>query len=249
MPKQKPDKRLATIRNTVIAFVALIVVLVGGYGLFRSTALDIGDEFVEGTHYGVIPDAPAVPDHGPIRVTELFSYGCVHCRNFDPIVADWLQNVPADVKFERIPVTFQPLWKELAQTYYALESTNALAENHDRIFKAIHDNAKQFLSPDMMADFVAGHGITREEFLRVYGSPATTRALAVGEQRARRSAATSVPSLMVADHYLVNMDSVPRKRAFDVVSFLLAKIRADRAAPAAVPTPPAAVPTPPIAAP
>jgi thiol:disulfide interchange protein DsbA len=233
LAKRKPDKRLATIRNAVIAFVALIVVCVGGYGLFRSTAIDIGDEFVEGTHYRVIAGAPAVPDRGPIRVTEFFSYGCVHCRNFDPIVVDWLQTAPKDVKFDRIPVTFQPLWRELAQDYYTLESTNALAENHDRIFKAIHDNGKQFLSPEIMADFVAGHGITREEFLRVFGSPATAHAMAIGEQRERRSTANSVPTLMVADHYLVNMDSVPRKRAFDVVNFLLSKIRTDRAALAA----------------
>lgn len=247
MAKAKPDKRLATIRNAVIAFVALVVVLVGGYGLFRSTALDIGDEFVEGTHYRVIDSSPAVPNQGPIRVTELFSYGCIHCRNFDPIVADWLQNLPADVKFDRIPATFQPLWPELAKDYYALESTNALAENHERIFKAIHDNGKQFLTPEMMADFVAGHGITREEFMRAFDSPATTHAMTVGEQRARRSTANSVPSLMVADHYLVNMDSVPRKRAFDVVNFLIAKIRADRAAaaPAAGPaTTPAPTPAP-----
>jgi thiol:disulfide interchange protein DsbA len=230
LAKPKPDKRLATIRNAVIAFVVLVVVLVGGYGLFRSTALDVGDEFVEGTHYRVIDDAPAVPNQGPIRVTELFSYGCIHCRNFDPIVADWLQSIPADVKFDRIAATFQPLWAELAQDYYALESANALAENHERIFKAIHDNGKQFLSPEMMADFVAGHGITREEFLRAFNSPAVTHAMAVGVQRERRSTANSVPSLIVADHYLVNMDSVPRKRAFDVVNFLIAKIRADRAA-------------------
>jgi thiol:disulfide interchange protein DsbA len=254
LAKAKPDKRLATIRNAVIAFVALVVVCVGGYGLFRSTALDIGDKFVEGTHYAVIDGAPAVPDHGPIRVSEFFSYGCIHCRNFDPIVTDWLRNAPADVKFERVPVTFQPLWRELAQDYYTLESTNALADNHERIFKAIHDNGKQFLTPETMADFVAGHGITREEFLRVFASPATAHAMAVGEQRERRSTANSVPTLMVADHYLVNMDSVPRKRAFDVVDFLVAKIRADRAAQLATPAVPAATPvappdTPPAAVP
>jgi len=243
LAKAKPDKRLANIRNTIFAFVVVIVVCVGGYGLFRSTGLDIGDKFVEGTHYRAIDDSPPVPDHGPIRVTEFFSYGCVHCRNFDPIVNDWLATLPKDVKFERVPVTFQPLWKELAQDYYTLESANALAENHERIFKAIHDNGKQFSSPEMMADFVAGHGITREEFLRVFGSPATAHAMAVGEQRERRSTANSVPSLMVADHYLVNMDSMPRKRAFEVVNFLVDKIRTDRAAAAATPVAaPAATP-------
>jgi thiol:disulfide interchange protein DsbA len=250
LAKAKPDKRLANIRNGVIAFVALIVVCVGGYSLFRSTGLDIGDEFVEGTHYTVIKDAPPVSDRGPILVTEFFSYGCIHCKNFDPIVTDWVKSAPADVKFERIPATFQPIWKELGQDYYTLESTNALAENHERIFTAIHDNGKQFLSPEMMADFVAGHGITRDEFLRVFNSPGIAHAMAVGEQRERRATVNGVPSLMVADHYLVNMDSVPRKRAFKVVDFLIGKIRTDRAAQGAAPVATAAtLPAPAPAAP
>jgi protein dithiol oxidoreductase (disulfide-forming) len=226
--KTKPDRRLATIRNGVIAFVALIVVVVLGYGLFRSTGLDVGSEFVEDTHYYVIDDAPPVPRSGPIRVTELFSYGCIHCRNFDPIIQDWLRTIPPDVQFDRVPVTFSPIWSQLAQAYFALQSTNALEQNHNRLFTAIHDNGKQFLSPEMIADFVAGHGVTRDAFLRAYSSPATARAVADATQRERRSKATGVPTLMVADHYMVNLNSVPRKRAFDVVDFLVAKIRADR---------------------
>jgi protein dithiol oxidoreductase (disulfide-forming) len=228
--KPKPDKRLATIRNGVIAFVVLIVVIVLGYGLFRSTGLDVGSEFVEGTHYDVIDGAPPVPSSGPIRVTELFSYGCVHCMNFDSIVEDRVRTLPPDAAFDRIPVTFSSVWSNLAQAYYALESTGALAQNHERLFKAIHDNGKQFLSPEMIADFVAGHGVSREDFLRAFSSPAVTRRMTDGAQRERRSGATGVPSLMVADHYMINMNSVPRKQAFDVVDFLIAKISAERAA-------------------
>ena len=50
-----------TIRNGIIAFVVLIVVVVGGYGLFRSTAIDVSGEFVEGTHYKVIEGTRRCP--------------------------------------------------------------------------------------------------------------------------------------------------------------------------------------------
>ncbi len=233
MSKTKPDKRLITIRNAVIAGVVLIVIVVGGYGLFRSTAIDVSGEFVEGKQYKVIDSAPPVPLSGPIRVTEFFSYGCVHCRNFDPIVVDWSSSVPKDVVFERSPVTFSPSWGLLAQSYFALESTHALEENHERIFKAIHDNGKQFLTLETVADFVKDHGVTRDDFLKACNSPGTARAVAEASRRERALRINGVPSLTVADHYAIDMDSVPRKKAFEVVDFLIAKIKAERAARAA----------------
>jgi thiol:disulfide interchange protein DsbA len=226
----KTERRVKLIRNSSIAVIVLIVVVVGGYGLFFSAAVDMSGDLVEGTHYFVIDGAAPIPPSGPIRVTELFSYGCIHCRNFDPIVADWLQHEPAGVQFDRIPVSFSPAWAILAQTYFALESVGALAQNHQRLFTAIHDNGKQFDSPEAIADFVAGHGVSRDDFLRAYNSPAVRRQLTEAAARERASHANGVPSLMVGDYYMVDMRSVPRKRAFDVVDFLVAKIKNERAA-------------------
>ncbi len=227
LTKSKPDKRLITIRNGVIAFAVLIVAVVGGYGLFRSTAIDVSGEFVEGTHYKII-DGTTAPSVGPIRVTEFFSYGCVHCRNFDPMVNDWLRGAPKEAAFDRSPVSFSPEWSLLAQTYFTLQSLNALDENHERIFKAIHDNAKQFYTAETIADFVDGHGISRDAFLTAFNSPAIVKSATEAGRRERALHVNSVPYLTVADHYAVNMDTVPRKKAFDVVNFLVAKARAER---------------------
>ncbi len=230
---KKPDKRLMTIRNSVIGGVVLIAAVIVGYGLFRSTAIDVSGEFDEGKQYKVIPSGAPVPLSGPIRVTEFFSYGCVHCRNFDPEVNDWLDDAPKDVLFERSPVTFSPTWALLARSYYALANTNALEQNHERIFKAIHDNRKQFPTLESVADFVNGNGVTRDDFLRACNSPATGRSMAEASRRERALRVVSVPTLTVADHYEINLEAVPRKKAFEVVDFLVAKIRADRAARAA----------------
>src|SRR5262249_54791981 len=54
LSQSKPTKRVANMRNGVIAFVALLIVVVVGYGLFRSSAVDVSGDFVEGTHYKVI---------------------------------------------------------------------------------------------------------------------------------------------------------------------------------------------------
>jgi thiol:disulfide interchange protein DsbA len=230
LSSKKGQMRLITIRNGVIAFVVVVVAIVVGYGLLRSTAVDVSGEFVEGTHYRVI-DGAVLATSGPIRVTELFSYGCVHCRNFDPMVAEWVESKPDWIEFDRIPVTFSPVWAQLAQAYFALLSLDALEQNHARIFAAIHDNGKQFLSPEMIADFVDGHGVTREAFLRAYSSPEVSRAVTEAAARERRARVNGVPAVMVEDYYMVDMNNVPRKKAFEVAEFLARKIRDERGAP------------------
>src|SRR5690349_9891365 len=47
-------------------------------------------------------DAPA----GKIEVLEFFSYSCVHCHNFEPLLEDWEKRKPADVVLRRTPVAF-----------------------------------------------------------------------------------------------------------------------------------------------
>ena len=96
-----------------------------------------------------------------------------------------------------------------------------LAQNHERLFRAIHDNGRQFLSPGQIADFVDGHGVSREGFLAAYGSAEVRRALARNEARQNRLGIASVPSLTVADKYRINMD-VGRRQSLEVADHLVA---------------------------
>ncbi|MEZ5559532.1 MAG: thiol:disulfide interchange protein DsbA/DsbL [Pseudomonadales bacterium] len=215
----RQSRQVTRTRNTIIAFVALVAIIVIGYGTLYSTGVTEG-EFAEGEHYRVIEDAKPRRPGAPIEVREFFSYGCIHCRNFDPLIEEWLQTLPADVRFERSPVVFSPMWTLLAQTYFALDALGALAENHQRLFRAIHDNGRQFLSADMLADFVDGHGVTREQFLEAFNSAPVRRKVGATEQLQRELGIASVPTLVVDDRYVVGMD-VGRKTALDVVNHLI----------------------------
>lgn len=213
------DRQVSRVRNAIIAFVALVVVLVIGYGMIYSTGLTEG-EYRAGTHYEIIEGARGRRPGEPIRVREFFSYGCVHCRNFDPLVEDWKANLPEGVVFERTPVAFSPMWTLLAGTYITLEELGALEQNHDRLFRAIHDQGRQFLSPEMVADFVDGYGVSREEFLRTFESGRVRARLRQAEQAQRDLQIAGVPTLVVDDKYRVGME-VGRRRALDVVDHLI----------------------------
>ncbi len=230
MARKKPQ--LNRVRYTIVGFVVILVVALLGIGVFYSTDPST-DEYREGEHYRVVdttsPDLPLRDSKGRIPVTEYFSYGCIHCRNFDPLVENWRATLADDVKFERSPVAFSPLWSLLAQAYFSLDSLNALEQNHPRFFHAIHDQGIQFLSLEMIADFVDGHDVTREEFLRSSRSPRVRRAVALAEQRARELAISGVPTLVVANRYVI-LNEVGRKNSLAVADFLINRERGAKGA-------------------
>lgn len=226
------DKQITTIRWAILGGAAVLAATVAVWGLVYSTGSGMDGSIVEGEHYRVVADPPRRRPGAPIVVTEFFSYGCIHCRTFQPLVHAWRESLAEDVQFERAPVTFSPDWAVLAQTYLALEQTGALQRNHERLFRAIHDNGRRFATPGQVADFVDGNGVTREAFLAAYNSDAVKRKLARNEGRQRKLAIASTPTLVVADKYVVDMD-VGRRRSLEVADHLVALERqaANQAAP------------------
>jgi thiol:disulfide interchange protein DsbA len=222
MAKRK-EHQVTRIRNTIIALVVAVVVLVLGYGTLYSTGVTEG-EYQAGTHYEVIEDARGRRPGEPILVQEFFSYGCVHCRNFDPLIEEWRDSLPEGVAFQRTPVAFSPVWTLLGRTYITLDETGALTQNHERLFRAIHDNGRQFLSAEMVADFVDGYGVSRDEFLRAFESPAVLRRLRQAEIDQRAMGISSVPTLVVDGKYRIGME-VGRKTSLDVADHLIAQER------------------------
>lgn len=215
------EQRMRVLRWSILGTIGVIVAGVLIWGLVYSIGSVDGGEIVEGEHYDVVADAPRRRPGAPVTVTEFFSYGCVHCRSFDPLIEDWRKDLGDGVAFERVPVAFSPEWAMLGQAYLALKQAGALAQNHERLFRAIHDNGRQFLSAGQIADFVDGHGISREAFLAAYGSAEARRALARNEARQNRLGIASVPSLTVADKYRINMD-VGRRQSLAVADHLVA---------------------------
>ena len=214
-------RKVNRLRNGIIGFVIALAAAVVGYGLFYSVGgVDPGD-IVEGEHYRLIEDPPRRRPEDPIVVTEFFSYACVHCKNFQPLVEDWVSDLPDDVRYERSAVSFSAAWAMLAKTYFALEQEGALEANHERIFRAIHDNGRQLGTLAEIADFVAGRGIERQAFVDAYNSREVRRKTAGEDTRQRRLGIVSTPTVVVADRYAVGME-VGRRRALEIVDHLIA---------------------------
>ncbi len=219
------ERRVQQLRRALVGGLALLAGGILIWGLIYSLGSVDPGEIVENTHYQTILDAPEPRPGKPVRVTEFFSWACIACRNFDPAIEAWRETLPEGVIFERAPVAFTTDWAVLQQAWLILHDANALAENHERLFRAIHDNGKSFPNLQSVADLVDGRGISREAFLAAARNPRLQRRQSRLEQRRAQLGVNSVPALVVADKYLVNM-GVGRRQSLLVADHLIKQAQA-----------------------
>lgn len=222
------DKKVRRVRNIAVISCALIVGLVVGYGILYSTGL-IDNAGSDGfsDDYTLIESAEPRRRGSPVVVSEYFSYGCIHCKSFDPLVQEFKPSLPSGSRFDQVPVTFNPSWSLLARAHLALRAIDGLDSNHDRLFNAIHNSNRQFTSAEQLADFVDGKdGVTKKAFLDAYNSSAVRRRLGKIDADLRTLGITSVPSLIVDGRYKVDM-SVGRKQSLEVARHLVDKVLAE----------------------
>lgn len=138
---------------------------------------------------------------GTIEVIEFFWYGCPHCNRFEPMLERWLQQLPADVSFRRVPVAFRDAFVVHQRIYYALEALGRVDELHRKIFFEIHDRKNPLNTEAAAANFVANHGVDRDQFITAYRSPEVEKKALYARQLSDRYKIDGVPTLGVAGRY------------------------------------------------
>jgi protein dithiol oxidoreductase (disulfide-forming) len=153
-----------------------------------------------------LPISPPQPGDSPgkIEVLEFFSWGCPHCRDFNPLVTRWVEKLPKEVVFKKVPVTFgRAAWSNLARLYYALDGLGELKRLDEAVFAAIHVNHADLFTANSAAAWAKQQGIDPRRFNDAFNSFSTETRLARAEQLARAYKVDSVPMLTVAGRYKV----------------------------------------------
>ena len=188
-------------------------------------------DFKVGRDYQVISHSQIVPKTGPkevVEVKEFFSYACPACYHFDPILEKWLAKKPAYVKFERIPIVFQPSWRILASAYYIAKMLGVEKQLTPAIFKAIHVEGQNLSNPKLQEDFFVKHGVTQQEFESMASfSPGIDAQLLRSDTLMRDYQIMSAPTLVVDDRYKVDPSLVSGDpaRFLQIVDYLIEKVR------------------------
>lgn len=161
--------------------------------------------FEEGVHYERLPIPVDTRDDARVEVVEVFSYACIHCKNFQSNIDRWRQDLPEHVDFYRMPATFNASWAALAQAYYTAEALGVTEQVHDPIFRAIHDRGVNLAEPALMAElFETAAGITPDQFNQVYNSFSVRSRVQQADARGRAYRLSGTPTLIVDGRYRVD---------------------------------------------
>jgi len=190
-----------------------------------------------GIDYEILPTPQPTYGEGKIEVAEVFSYACIHCAQFQPVVDVWLKKLPKDVRYEYVPAVFQKVWENFARAFFAAKALGVQERTHDAIFKAVHiDHTVKEPSPEGIADWYATQGVDRAKFLDTMNSFGVTAMVNRAKQFAMRTGIDGTPTMIVAGKYKVNVNA---ERGFEgmlaTVDYLVARERtlsATTAAPA-----------------
>ena len=194
--------------------------------LFGMTA-NAAEPIQAGKQYVELSSPVPVSKPGQIEVVELFWYGCPHCYHFEPTINPWIEKLPKDVNFIRIPALFGGLWNVHGQLFITLESMKVENKVHAAIFEAIQKGGKKLATPEEMAEFLATRGIDKDEFLKTYNSFGVKSQMEKAKKLAMAYQISGVPVLIVNGKYRFDISSSGGpEQALDVADQLIAKERA-----------------------
>lgn len=164
---------------------------------------------------------------GKIEVVELFWYGCPHCYSFEPEVNPWVEKLPKDVNFKRIPAMFGGPWDAHGQMFLTLEAMGVEHKVHAAVFEAIQKQRKQLTKLDDMADFLATQGVDPDKFRATFNSFAIKGQVVQAKELAKKYEITGVPSMVVNGKYRFDLRTAGGPQGvLNVADYLIDKERA-----------------------
>ena len=216
-------------RNLILSAALVTATLFGMTAQAADVPLEAGKTYTQLSN----PVPVAVP--GKIEVVEMFWYGCPHCYAFEPTINPWVEKLPADVHFVRLPAMFGGPWDAHGQLFLTLDAMGVENKVHAAVFNAIQKEGKRLTDKNDMADFVATLGVDKDKFLQTFDSFAIKGQIVKAKELAKKYEISGVPTMIVNGKYRFDIGSTGgSENALNVADQLIAKERAEeKAAPTA----------------
>lgn len=149
-------------------------------------------------------EAPQPVSGNQVTVQEFFFYGCSHCYNLHPKLAEWEKTMPENVKLAHVPVIFRDSMEPMARTFYALESLGQIHQLHDPLYRAWNVDNLKLSEETQIFDFVSAQGVDREKFSAAYNSQTTQDKVAHARQLSGNYKINGTPTLIVDGKYVIS---------------------------------------------
>lgn len=183
--------------------------------------------FVAGEHYIVLDEPVATRDSSKVEVVEMFSYGCSHCYEFEPIIKGWGKQQADDVDFWFFPAVWSRAMKLYAKAFYTIDELDVAGKIHLPLFTAIVIEQRSIRNESDLANFFASYGVGKKAFTEAFNSTAVEDQARQAEERVRSYKPAGVPEVVVNGKYRVDrMRAGGYQQMLEVIDYLVEKERA-----------------------
>jgi cyclophilin family peptidyl-prolyl cis-trans isomerase len=182
------------------------------------------DEYIAGEHYIVLDKPVATRDSSKIEVVEMFSYGCPHCYEFEPLIKAWSKKQASKIDFWFFPAVWNESMKLFARAFYTAYYLNIAEKIHMPLFKAVVIEQKNLSKESMMVDFFIQYGIDKKTFTEAFNSTDVANQVKLAEERVDHYKPSGAPEIIVNGKYRIDrMRAGGIKEMLAVADYLINK--------------------------
>lgn len=176
-------------------------------------------------NFQILKSAVPVSTADKIEVLEFFHYGCSHCHDFEPLVARWVERLPNDVAFIRVPAVWGKPLEALARLHYTLLATKRL-DLHATIFAAVQEQRLRLDTPDGVSEWAKKNKLDVSAFMDIYRSFGINTQVQRAQQLVSSYRIDSVPTMAIAGRFLTSAAMAgSHEAALKVVDSLIERVR------------------------
>jgi protein dithiol oxidoreductase (disulfide-forming) len=180
------------------AWIGSVTVLLAGVAAAAAPVV-----LVEGQNFRTLATPIGTDSGDKVEVLEAFSYGCVHCFEFEPALRAWKAQLPADVQVAYLPATFNSTFELYARGYYAAKTLGLADALHDKVFDSIWKSGLQAQDAGQLTNLYVRLGADRAKFSEALASPGVQAAISAATAKAERLKLEGTPTLYVDGRYQV----------------------------------------------
>ena len=199
-------------------------------------------KWVEGRNYfPIVPARPTGLPAGKVEVTEVFSYACPACNQFQPYMRKLEHSVAANVVIKFLPASFNPSedWPMFQLAFVTAQALGIADKNHDAMFDAVWTTGELATTDPSTSSGLKAHMPTIEDAARFYekrsGVPAAKfvatsksfgvdRQVRIDEEAIKQFGVDRTPTFVVNGKYRIQVESAGGPAdLIELINWLVAK--------------------------